>query len=115
MLFYYSRRVEDINTNEELTICFRWLVDGKSEEHFLNILHITSRDASTITNAICSFMDSNNLEYHKLIGQGYDGAATFSGNKSGVQMRIHTHAPYAIYLHCSCHKFQIAISRRKCP
>ena len=82
--------------------CFAWLVEGKPEEHFVNI------HPRTITDAICSFMNSNNLEYHKLIGQGYDGAATFSGHKSGFQMRKRTRAPHAIYLHCSCYKFQLA-------
>ena len=31
---------EDISTQEELSICCRWLVTGASEEHFLTTLHI---------------------------------------------------------------------------
>ena len=103
-----ANECQDINTNEELKIYFRSLLGEKPEEHFVNIHHITAQDASATTDAIYSFMESNNLEYRKLIGQGYDGATTFSGHKSGVQLRIHTHVPHAIYLHCSCHKLQLA-------
>ena len=35
---------EDVSTQEELSICCRWLVDGKPEEHFLSILHIKALD-----------------------------------------------------------------------
>ncbi len=30
---------EDITTCEELSVCCRWLVDGKPEEHFMTIAH----------------------------------------------------------------------------
>ena len=40
---------EDVSTQEELSICCRWLVDGKPEEHFLLILHIKALDAANPT------------------------------------------------------------------
>ena len=46
--------------------------------------------------------------YKKLVGQGYDGAATFSGSRTGVQRRIRVHAAHALYVHCSCHRLQLA-------
>ena len=69
---------QDICTQEELSICGRWIVNGRPEEHFLSILHVKSTNAATITEAITSFLNENNLDYRKLIGQGYDGAAAFS-------------------------------------
>ena len=70
----------DISTREELSICCRWIVNGKTEEHFLTVLHICAQDAATISDAISSFLVSKNLGYHKLIGQGYDEAVTFTGD-----------------------------------
>ena len=35
-----------------------------------------------------------------MIGQGRDGAATFSGKISGVQKRIQISSAHAIYIHC---------------
>ncbi len=31
---------EDISTQEELSICCRWLVNGQPEEHFLSVVHM---------------------------------------------------------------------------
>ena len=99
---------EDITTAEELSICCRWIVNGRPEEHFLTVLHISALDAATISQVICSFLESKNLDYHKLVGQGYDGAATFAGEHNGVQKRIRTCAAHAIYIHCACHRLQLA-------
>lgn len=99
---------QDIRTQEELSVCFRWLVNGCPEEHFLTVLHIKSTDAKTITEALTSFISQKGLDYHKLIGQGYDGAAPFSGRHTGVQQRIRSLAAHALYIHCSCHKLQLA-------
>jgi hypothetical protein len=43
-----------------------------------------------------------------LVGQGYDGAATFSGKVSGVRGRIQTLAAHAVFVHYSCHRLQLA-------
>ena len=99
---------ENISTQEELSVCCRWIVNGKPEEHFLTILHIVACDAKTITSTLESFISSNNLDYQKLVGQGYDGAAVFSGSKTGVQMRIRVHSAHALYVHCTCHRLQLA-------
>ena len=99
---------EDITTAEELSICSRWVVNGRPEEHFLTILHISAQDANTISEEIVSYIESKGLGYHKLVGQGYDGAATFSGIHNGVQKLGGTHAAHALYIHCSCHRLQLA-------
>ena len=49
-------------------------------------VHITSFDASTITKALENFVASRQLDYRKLVGQGFDGAAVFSGCRSGVHL-----------------------------
>ena len=74
---------QDINTQEELSICARWLVNGKPEEHFLTVLHVRSTDAGTIGEALQS-LQQKQLDLSKLIGQGYDGAAKLARKISGV-------------------------------
>ena len=63
---------EDISTQEELSICCRWLVNGASEEHFLTTLHMCQLDAEAITSAIRAFLESKDLDYCKLVGQAYN-------------------------------------------
>ena len=99
---------EDISTQEELSICCRWIVNGKPEEHFMTILHVLACDAKTITDKLESFLTTNSLDYRKLVGQGYDGAAVFSGVNTGVLARMRVHSAHAIYIHCACHRLQLA-------
>ena len=99
---------QDISIQEELSICGWWLVNGKPEGHFLTVLHVHSTDASSITKVLQPFLQQKQLDLRKLIGQGYDGAATFAGKISGVHKRIQTSSAHAIHIHGSCHGLQLA-------
>ena len=39
---------------------------------------------------------------------GFDGAATFSGDKTGVQRRLKELSPHALFVYCRCHDLQLA-------
>ena len=39
---------------------------------------------------------------------GFDGAATFSGDITGVQRRLNELSPHALFVHCHCHVLQLA-------
>ena len=71
-------------------------------------MSIRSTDAGTITEALQSFLQQKELDLRKLIGQGYDGAATFAGKISEVHKQIQTSTAHSIYIHCSCHRLQLA-------
>ena len=81
---------QNISTQEELSICGRCLVNGKPEEHFLTVLCVRSKDAGTIAEALQSFLQQKQVDIRKLIGQRYDGTATFAGRISEVHKRIQT-------------------------
>ena len=49
------------------------------------------------------------LSLNELRGQGYDGASTISGEKSGVQKLIRDIQPKALYTHCAGHSLNLAI------
>ena len=73
----------NILTVEELSVYCRWLEDGVPVEHFLEILPLKRIDAETIYSVIIS-CQRENIQLRKLVGMGFDGAATFSGKRSGV-------------------------------
>jgi hAT family C-terminal dimerisation region len=51
------------------------------------------------------------LDIACLVGQGYDGASSMSGQYNGVQAIIRTnYAPHALYVHCAAHSLNLAIS-----
>jgi len=53
-------------------------------------------------------MESRNITFEMMHGFGFDGTNTMSGHRSGVQTRLRVHAPSALYVHCRCHKLQLA-------
>ena len=43
-----------------------------------------------------------------LIGLGFHGAATFSGDRTGDQSRLNELSSHALFVHCRCHVLQLA-------
>ena len=79
--FILADEYQGISTQEELSICGRWLVNGKPVEHILTVLHVRSTDACTIAEALQSFLlQQKQLDLRKLIGQGYDSAAIIASS-----------------------------------
>ena len=103
-----SDECTDITTVEELTVCCRWVESGVPEEHFIEILPLKKVDAESIYSALVECCKQKNIQLGRLIGMGFDGAATFSGNKTGVQRRLKELSPHALFLHCHCHLLQLA-------
>ena len=73
----------NVTTIEELTICCRWVESGVPEEHFIEILPFKKANAGSIYCALENYREKN-IQLGRLIGMGFDGAATFFGNKTGV-------------------------------
>ena len=67
-------------------------------------------DAESIYFALVECLKSKNIQLSNLIGMGFDGAATFSGKKSGVQARMKKHSPHALFVHCHCHRHQLQLA-----
>ena len=83
-----------------------FLLDGEwLPRRAFSVLHVKSTDAEEITHALTTYIGQKELEYTKLVGQGYDGASALFGVHSGVQKRMRVHAAHALYIHCSCHRW----------
>ena len=95
----------DVTTIEELTIC-RWV--ESAEEHFIEILPLKKANAEGIYSTLVEYCREKNIQLGRLIGMGFDGAATFSGDKTGVQRRLKELSPRALFVHCCCHDLQLA-------
>ena len=74
----------------------------------MTIVHIRSLDAETLASTITSSLESQGFNIKRLIGQGYVGAVPFSVKNTGVQRRMRTLYGHALYIHCSCHRLQLA-------
>ena len=98
----------DVTTIEELSIFCRWTEDGVPVEHFIEIVPMKRANAESIHSALVECLREKSMPLNKIIGMGFDGAATFSGSRTGVQTRLREQSPHAIFVHCHCHQLQLA-------
>ena len=75
----------DVTNIQELTICCCWVEHGVPEEHFIEILALKKANAESIYSALVKYYREMIIQLGRLIGMGFDGAATFSGDKTVVQ------------------------------
>ena len=108
---YYSLMADestDVSSQEELSVCARWIEEYKPVEHFLGIVHVKETNAKALSYYLTTFLQSKNIGFGRMRGLGFDGTNTMSGHISGVQRRLRVLAPSAIYIHCRSHKLQLA-------
>ncbi|KAF2895903.1 hypothetical protein ILUMI_10275 [Ignelater luminosus] len=67
----------------------------------------SSENPSTLTLEQCAKLG---LDMNECVGQGYDGAANTAGHINGVQTRISSQYPKAIYIDCVNHRLNLALS-----
>ena len=83
----------DITTSEELSLFFRWAEDGEPVEHFFDIIPLKKADAAYIYTTLTDWFKKKGIQPSKLVGMGFDGTATFSGAKTGVQVKLKKNSP----------------------
>ena len=98
----------DIANVEELSVFCRWEEGGVPVEYFLEVISLKKADAETIYSTLIECLKKKNLQVGRIVGLGFDGAATFSGRRTGVQTRIKKHTPHALFVHYHCHLLQLA-------
>lgn len=66
------------------------------------------RTANDIFNTLLDNFKDFNLAT-KLVGQTYEGTAVMAGEINGLQARIKTIAPQALFTHCYAHKLNLVL------
>ena len=58
---------------------------GVPEEHFIEIFPLKNANAESIYSVLVAYCREKKIQLERLIGLEFDGAAIFSGDKTGVQ------------------------------
>ena len=98
----------DISGTEHLAIGVRFF-DKKNQlicEEFFGFTSLKEIDAETIADQCSKY----GLNLNKLRGQGYDGCSTMAGKENGVQVRIRSDYPLAVFVHCSAHRLILVVN-----
>ena len=78
---------------------------GIPEEHSIEILPLKKDDAGSIYSALVAYCREKNIQLGRLLGMGFDGAATFFDR---VQRRLRELSLHALFVQCCCHVLQLA-------
>jgi hypothetical protein len=100
----------DISVKEQMVIVVRF-VNKKGEviERFLGIKHVKDTTSESLKKALVEMLSDHGLVVAKLRGQGYDGASNMRGEFNGLQKLIRDENPYAFYIHCFAHQWQLVV------
>lgn len=82
----------------------------KIREDFLTFVPVIDVTGNGIASNILNSLKSMKINLDLLCGQGYDGAAAMSGHINGVQAKIIENYCKALYVHCSSHSLNLALS-----
>ncbi|CAI6370434.1 unnamed protein product [Macrosiphum euphorbiae] len=102
----------DIAGLEQVSICVRY-IDLKSyelHEDFLQFVPTTDASGKGLSRLILDNLREFGIDTQYLRDQGYDGAAAMAGKYNGVQAYIKKEHPLALYVHCSAHSLNLAVS-----
>lgn len=98
----------DISCTFQMSIIFRYIVNGKPVERFWNFLTPRNHDAKSLASCIVTEINRHlEGDPNKLIAQTYDGANVMRGSSNGVQAIVKETFPKASYIHCHAHQLNL--------
>lgn len=101
----------DIAKLSQLSTVIRYVKDGAIHERFIGFTDVSSdRTAIALSEHVFQILSHFNCE-QKLVAQGYDGAATFSGHLNGLQSLVKNRCPSALFIHCYAHRLNLVLSQ----
>ena len=86
----------DVANAEELSVFCRWEEGGIPVECFLEIILLKKANAETIYSTLIECLKKKNLQVGRIVGLGFDGAATLSGRRTSVQAHIKKHSSCSV-------------------
>lgn len=100
----------DIAGIQQMSLCVRFVENCIVREEFLKFLPLMSTTGKALADIILEGLNDCGVDSSHLIGQGYDGASAMSGAYRGAQAIIREKYPKALYVHCSAHCLNLAVS-----
>lgn len=110
----------DASHTEQVSIMVRFVDKNATDEanivneRLIGIVSATQTTGEALTELLLTVLDNNSLNVQDIVGQGYDGGSNMSGGAKGVQARIKSLNPRAMYTHCFAHCLNRALVNAIC-
>jgi hypothetical protein len=99
----------DLSCRSQLSVVFRYTYVGEIKERFLGFFDVSAgRTADQLFSFLTGKFEKFNLQ-KKLVAQTYDGAAVMSGELNGLQSKIKSTAPQALFIYCYAHRLNLVL------
>lgn len=112
LLFNNCCEYADINNQEQLTICLRWVDDTlEAHEHVLGFYLIPNIASDTVVSVWSVIKDAFirlQISLQNFRGQCYNGASNVLGKRSGVAKKIQDIQKKAHPTHCHAHSLHFS-------
>jgi len=96
----------------QMVIVLRYELNGKPIERFWKFFNPANQTAIELSRILLDEMQVLvGNDHTKLIAQTYDGAATLSGARNGVQAIVKDTYPYAHFVHCYAHQLNLLLQK----
>ena len=81
-------QLQDISNKEQLSISFRYVLDGTVKEVFADLVEVERITGTTLAETIIQCLATWGLPIEYMRGQCYDGASNMAGAQSGCSAII---------------------------
>ena len=102
----------DCSDKTQMVIVLRYEINGKPVERFWKFFNPENQTAIVLSKILLDELQTIlGNDHWKLIAQTYDGAATLSGARNGVQAIVKETYPYAYFVHCYAHQLNLLLQK----
>ncbi|XP_065674051.1 zinc finger MYM-type protein 1-like [Hydra vulgaris] len=91
----------NISHMDQLSVIFRYYLNGHVYERFFCFLQIKSHDGKSLITDILDLLERYDIDITNCRGQAYDNASNMSGKYSGLQARLKERSELAFYIPCA--------------
>ena len=97
----------DISHTDQLSVIFRYYLNGHVYERFFCFLQITSHKGRSLSNVLLELLSEHGIDIKNCRAQTYDNASNMSGKYSGLQACIREKNDLAYYVPCVGHSLNL--------
>lgn len=94
-----------------MALCIRYCKGLDIKERFLGFIDCSMKqDSESLSQLMLEYLKQCKLSPQvAIVAQSYDGASVMSGRFNGVQAKIKSKYPFAIYTHCMAHRINLVV------
>ena len=102
----------DRSQEKHIAVIVRYVSkSGKIVTTFLQCAKIKDGCAATVFQALTDVLKHFEVPYKKVVGLGTDGASVMASDRNGLNGLVKRENPFCIYVHCVCHRLNLAVSQ----